>query len=57
MAESLNDEQKVAIARRFITDAPPGEFSEVYNGESMKTIEMDISNENDLFLRCPSISG
>lgn len=33
MAESITDEQKVAIARRFIAETPPGEFNEVYNGQ------------------------
>ncbi len=33
MAESITDDNKVTIARRFISEAPPGEFKEVYNGE------------------------
>jgi hypothetical protein len=33
MGETLTDDEKATIARRFIAHAPPGEFNNVYNGK------------------------
>jgi hypothetical protein len=52
MGETLNDEEKAAIARRFIAHAPPGEFNEVFNGEKMIK-EMYLKKIR--FFRCSNI--
>lgn len=48
MGETLTDEEKATIARRFIAHAPPGEFNEVFNGKSRRMRE-DILQRKSLF--------
>jgi len=33
MAEAVADDQKLSIVKRLISEAPPGEFKEVVNGQ------------------------